>query len=53
MPNPMIPKIEGGGGGIPNFALGTSDQRVPQRRPKLYFRVEIHYGRVILSGCIN
>jgi hypothetical protein len=26
---------------------------LPQPRPKLYFRDEIHYGRVILSGLIS
>jgi hypothetical protein len=50
MPNPMSTKIEGVGEGYPISVLGTSHQRSPQRRRKLYFHAEIHYGRVILSG---
>jgi len=46
----MTLKIEGVGEGYPISTLGTCDHRQPQRRPKLYFRDEIHYGRVIRSG---
>ena len=50
MLNPMIPKMRGVGEGYPIFASGTGDQRLRQRRSKLYFRDEISYGRVIFSG---
>jgi hypothetical protein len=56
----MIPKImqKGGEGGIAPFWVHFQPKRERSntRRneaPNFYFRAEIHYGRVILSGLTN